>query len=572
MADNKIEVEYVTTVAGALTAIEKLNKRLDAQEQKVEKIGTSSKKAADLAAGSFNRLEAELKQNEAALKSLTMGTSAFAQQKQKVDALRQSLSSAKAELSAAGERGGGAMAAGVQKLAGFAAGMLTMQTAITAIVSELDKAKQLRLEAAGTARSVEESVAAMALNIGAGNVPQAQEMIRQRAPELGVSMEGLAGLLAAGISGGAKDLTEAMNLAALTLKLTAGNAQTAQPIMSGMLSMAATTGNRDFKAVLGQLSQFQQAARGEDLATSINNMASALAAANTDGARMRGLGGERTLEVASVMSQVLQDPRMAVTGTALRQMVQKLDVFTAKTEAKAKLDDGSVSRLSREQAGGFNGLTTFDSRLQALRQNPELRNQFLSTVENSEGKVAIREMVTGSQKVLELEKAAGGIVTPINMASVAFEELAEVIGKNTQLLQADNKLQAALQVQDTAGTRAAEGQAVKIVDDTLDKMNLSYLDADTRRKIAWGMESRMAQGQDAASSGIAALEEAKQTRRLFGVIPVGGSVSAEDRQRADTAIQLLRQISEATRQQKNIMPGAQAMRPKEAPLPAVTTP
>lgn len=570
MADNKIEVEYITTVAGALTAIEKLNKRLDAQEQKVQKIGDTSKKATDMAIGSFNRLEAELKQNEAALKSLTMGTSAFAQQKQKVDQLRGSLSAAKAELSAAGERGGGAMAAGVQKLAGFAAGMLTMQTAITAIVNELDRAKTLRLEAAGTARSVEESVAAMALNIGAGNVPQAQEMIRQRAPELGVSMEGLASLLAAGISGGAKDLTEAMNLAALTLKLTAGNAQTAQPIMSGMLSMAATTGNRDFKAVLGQLSQFQQAARGEDLATSINNMASALAAANIDGQRMRGLGGERTLEVASVMSQVLQDPRMAVTGTALRQMVQKLDVFTAKTEAK--LDDGSVSRLSREQAGGFNGLTTFDSRLQALRQNPELRNQFLSTVENSEGKVAIREMVTGSQKVLELEKAAGGIVTPINMASVAFEELAEVIGKNTQLLQADNKLQAALQVQDTAGTRAAEGQAVKIVDDTLDKMNLSYLDADTRQKIAWGMESRMAQGQDAASSGIAALEEAKQTRRLFGVIPVGGSVSAEDRQRADTAIQLLRQISEATRQQKNIMPGAQAMRPKEAPLPAVTTP
>ena len=47
--------------------------------------------------------------------------------------------------------------------------------------------------------------------------------------------------------------------------------------------MAATTGNRDFESTLGQLSQFQEAARGEDLSVSINNMATAMAAANTKG-------------------------------------------------------------------------------------------------------------------------------------------------------------------------------------------------------------------------------------------------------------------------------------------------
>jgi hypothetical protein len=572
MADNKIEVEWIATATGMLQAIEKVNRRLDQQEAKLLKTSETASKAADAAAGSFNKLEQELKQNEQALKNLQMGTAEFAAQKQKVDALRQSVGQAKTSLANAAPAQS-LMSSAITKLGGLAAGLFTVQAAVSAVMAELEKARNLRFGAADKARSVEASVAQMALNIGAENVPEARRMINENAPKLGVTQEGLAGLLSAGISGGAKDLNEALDLAATTLKMTAGDAQAATPIMSGMLSLAATTGNRDFKAVLGQLSQFQKGARGEDLAVSINNMSTALAAANIDGERMKGLGGERTLEVSSVMSQILQDPRMAVTGTALRQMVQKLDTFVPKQ--KATLDDGTVSKLSKGEIESFNSLTTFDERVGALRQNPELRGQFLSNIENSEGKVAIREIVSGTEKVLALEAAAAETITPVMEAKKAFEDLVKVVNENTQLMQAENKLNAQIQTQDVGSVRAIEGQAEQIYNKTLENMNLSGIDKDTSFKIGAGVETTFGLGRaNSIEAMIGGLEESKQQRRLFGVIPIGGQVSEEDKAKADAAIDLLKQLN-VTLQQRLPATGAQRpapVRPREAPLPAAIVP
>lgn len=572
MAENKIEVEYITTVAGALQAIEKLNKRLDDQENKLQKIGTTSKKSADLAAGSFNKLEQELKEATAALKGMTIGSADFDRQKKKVDALTGSLNKAKAQLKTVGTETGSLLDAGVGKLAQVAGGMQALNMLATALVDELEKAKQLRLTAAETTRSVEQSVAAMALNIGAANVPQAQAMIRQNAPELGVTQEGLANLLASAISGGAADLQEALKLSALTLKLTAGDAQKAAPIMSGMLSLAATTGNRNFEQVLGQVSQFQEAARGEDLATSINNMSTAMAAANARGERVGPLGGERTLELSSVISQVLQDPKMAVTGTTLRQMVQKLDAFVPKEEMK--LDDGTVAKLDKQQVGAFAKLDTVDARIQAMRGNADLARQFLSTIENNEGKVAIRELVTGSERVKAIEQSAAAKITAEPEAAKAFADLVNVIGQSTQLTQAENKAAANIQQAQAGSIRAIEGQAQKIVGDTLEQVNLSGLDADTSRKIQYGMEAAALTGTSVPQAGIQALQEAQQQRRLFGVVPVGSQISAEDRALLDRQIRVLEGLERKLQSQQNVNVNVrpQAVRPKETPLPAATVP
>jgi hypothetical protein len=632
MPDNKIEVEYLTTVAGALQAIEKINRRLDQQENKLQKVGDTSKKSVDSAIGSFTRLEQTLKENEAALKGMAAGTSefdqqltkvqqlraehaklkqilmgesgavqqvagsfdklerelkdnesalkklvigskAFSEQKRKVDDLRKSLAGAKKDIGESGEKTGGMLSGAVGKVGAMAAGMLSVQTIAALLVDELEHVKNLRMDAAGNARGVEGSIADMAINIGAENVTQARGMIEQNAPELGVTQEGLAKLLAAGISGGAKDLEESLKLSALTLKLTAGDANKAQPIMSGMLSLAATTGNRDFESVAGQLSQFQKAARGEDLAVSINNMSTAMAAANTPGERVAALGGERTLEMSSVMSQILQDPKMAVTGTALRQMVQKMDAFTPKTSAT--LDDGTTSKLSKESVEEFKKLGTVDERMQAMRDNPELRNQFLSTIENSEGKVAIRELVTGSDKVKALEATAAQTITPSAQAGQEYTKLVAVIDENTQILQAQNKNQAMLQVADTTGPRALEGQAQQIVQDTIAKMDLSGMQGETGKKIEWGMEANIALGKSVPEAGIAALEESKQTRKLFGVVPMGGAVSDEDKARADAAIEALQKIQQLMEGQANKPPikvTQPVSRPKASPLPAATAP
>jgi hypothetical protein len=545
----------------------------------LQKLGQVAAVVVPETVGSFNALERELKENEAALKKLQIGTSAFQQQKAKVDELRKSLTSAKTAMAEVGEqtvetgsKTGGILSAGIGKVAQLVAGMATFQTVVTAIVAELEKGQRLRMEAAGSTRTFEQSVADMALNIGAANVPQARQMILQNAESLGVTPAGLAQLFSSAISGGAADLDEALKLSAATLKMTAGDVGKAQPIMSGMLSLAATTGNRDFTAALGQLSQFQAAARGEDLAQSINNMSTALAAANTQGERIAALGAEKTLELASTMSQMLADPRMAVTGTAVRQLMGKMDAFQAKTQVK--LDDGSISKITKEQADAFNALNTLDDRLKAMRAQPEIGRQFMSTVEMSEGQVAIRQLVLGGKAVEELEAKSRGLITGLAGGQVEFENLSKVIGENTKLTQAANQAQAQMEVSRIQNpVRAIEGQILDEFSKTIASVNLSGLDFVGEALANRGVQISAARGEPV---GPTAIEFLKAFQREA---VIGGEVSRQDRATLQSAIERITQLVELQQAQQaqpprpvNVNLQAPPARPKEAPLPAEFAP
>lgn len=574
MADERIEVEWIATANKMVQVLDRLEGKFDRQEKQLEKVARTSEKAADAAAGSYNALEQELKQAEAALKKLTLGTADFEAQKKKVDGLRASMAGLKTQMQSAGQSTSGILSAGIGKVTQLVAGMVSFQAAVTAIVAELEKGQRLRIEAAGSTRTFEQSVADMALNIGAANVPQAREMILQNAESLGVTPAGLAQLFSAAISGGAADLDEALKLSAATLKMTAGDVGKAQPIMSGMLSLAGATGNRDFTASLGQLSQFQAAARGEDLATSINNMSTALAAANTRGERIAALGAERTLELSSTVSQLLQDPRMAVTGTAVRQLMGRMDAFQAKTQVK--LDDGSISKITKEQADAFNALNTLDDRLAAMRSQPELGRQFLSTIEQSEGKVAIRQLVLGGKAVEELEAKSRGLITGLAGGQVEFENLSKVIGENTKLTQAANQAQAQLEVsriQDPV--RALEGQMLERFNQAMANANLSGFDAirsaEASTVIAAAQEAQQAVGPVLIDT----LQKFQQQTTLPGTgIPLGGVVAPQDRQQLQDAIDAIRQLAQeqANLQRQPVKVQPPPARPKEAPLPAEFAP
>ena len=558
MADEIITVEWIATAQSMLTTIQKIDAKIERQEKMMQKLTDTSKKGADAAAGSFNKLEQELKQNEAALAGLQIGTKAFAEQKKKVDELRASFSSAKQAMAGNQSVLGSLGNTAIQKIGGLAAGMTAFKMVIEAAIAELERAQQVRLKASSTMQSVEGAIADMALNIGADNVAQARGMIEQNAPQLGVTQEGLASMLAAGISGGAKDLDEALKLSSATLKLTAGDAQKAIPIMSGMLTMASTTGNRDFESTLGQLSQFQEAARGEDLSVSINNMATAMAAANTKGERIDALGAERTLEMASVMSQLLQDKDMSITGTTMRQMFSKMDSFIPKT--KATLDDGTTSRLTAAQVAEFNKLGTLDARKEAMRANPEIAKQFLSTIEENQGKSAVRQIVTGTDKAKELETTAAAIVTSQQQAKADFDALVTVISENTKNLQAANKSKAADQVTDAR--TALEGSIIEAFNRAVDGMtNASGLDSFTLDDAKNALKVRMASGQDAATAATTTLEELKQRETAFGFIPVGGGVSQDDQAKLDAQIAVIKDLSASvmTVEQKRIADNANIM-------------
>ena len=579
MADEIITVEWIATAQQMLTTIQKIDAKIERQEKLMQKLTDTSKKGATEVAGSFNKLEQELKENEAALKKLVIGSKEFDEQRKKVDALRNSLSGARGQLTQLGASTNGVLTAGVAKVMQMAAGMIGLQQAVSAIVSELEKVKALNAAAALAQRTVESAVAEMAINIGAENVEPARKMIAENAPAMGVTQQGLAGLLAAGISGGAKDLNEALLLAGKTLKLTAGDAEKARPIMSGMLTLAATTGNREFESVLGQLSQFQQAGRGEDFAMSINNMSTAIAAANTKGERIDALGAERTLEVSAAISQLIQDPTMAVTGTTVRQLVSKLDAFVP--EKRATLDDGTKSNLEQGAIDAFGTLGTFDQKLSALQQDPEMAKQFLSTIEQNQGKAAIRQLVTGSEAAKGFLATAEATITGPQEAKTEFIALVEAIHSQTLATRANNVAAANIQAAatDASTGRGVEGQVREIVDTTLASVNMSGI--DMLRNMEAGVAMNAAQGSPAAviDAGIGALEALQGQASLPGLgIPVGGQVSESDKKLMQDQIELLKQIRDelarrpAPAAQRAAAAPARAARPGEAALPGALVP
>src|SRR6187401_3222900 len=98
MADEIITVEWIATAQQLLTVAQKVDQRLERQEKLMQKLTDTSKKGTNEIAGSFNKMEQELKENEAALKKLVIGSKEFDEQRKKVDALRVSLGKAKGEL------------------------------------------------------------------------------------------------------------------------------------------------------------------------------------------------------------------------------------------------------------------------------------------------------------------------------------------------------------------------------------------------------------------------------------------------------------------------------------------
>lgn len=571
MADERIEVEWIATAQQMVATLNKMDARFEKQEATLKKLADTSKKTAEGAAGSFNKLEAELKQNEAALNKLQVGTKEFGEQKKKVDALRASLQQAKTQLNASAGGISTLFSAGIGKLAQLAAGMAAFQQVVSMVVDELEKTKSLRLDAAASRRTFEEALADIGQNIGGGQVANARQMILTQAPQLGTTNEGLANLLGVAISAGAKDLKDAMSLSAAALKLTVGNADKAQALVGGTLDVASLGGSTNYRGALGQLLQTQSQVRSTNLSEFSANIGPGLAAATADLSHQKGVSTERALEMSSVISQIIKDQTGSNTATTMRMLFTRMGSFVP--EASKKLDDGGTARVTQEQIKAFNSLTTFDERLKMMQDVPAIGKQFLETQRESIGKTAISEIISRSARAVAFEDKAKAAIESIDKAQSFFENLSGVIDSETAVLTAERRSQSNLTKAQVESIRSVEGQALKIFEDTIPKVNLSGLDKDTATSLRNSIRLGDLRGADAVQTIIEALQQAQEQRKAFNVLPIGGQVSAEDRavlqKQIDVLQQLQKTLDAANRPKPAVPPVA---RPKEAPLPAATVP
>jgi len=584
MSDEKIEVEWIATAQQMLSTIQKIDQKMVKQEQLMQKLGDSSKKSAEGAAGSFNKLEKELKDNEAQLKRLAMGTKEFDAQRKKVDMLRSSLKGAKGELTQIGGSTGGLLQSSIAKVGALAAGMVGFQQVVTAITAELEKVKTLKLEAAATTRTFEQALADVGQNIGAEAVPEARKMILEEAPKLGVTQEGLANILGVAISAGAKDLKEAMELSAAALKLTVGDANKAVALVGSTLDVASLGGSKNFEGALGQLLQTQSQVRSTNLSEFGANIGPGLAAATSQGTHQEGVSTERAFEMASTISQIIKDQTGANTATTMRQMFIRMDSFVP--EKSVKLDDGGTAKVDKKNIDEFKAAKTFDERLELMRKVPAIAQQFLETQRESIGKTAVREIVTGSERAVAFEEKAKQAITPIDQSQEFFKKLENTLVGETATLSAERKSQANLQAAEVTGGRSIAGEVQKIVDDTLAKVDISGMNNDSRLRNNMIIGEKL--GFSPTETGIDTLERAKDRRMLFGAIPIGGAVSQKDKDIIDAQIAVLRAMEEnnklikeandLARQNKPAAAAAPqraaapASRPRDAALPGATVP
>lgn len=276
---SQINIAVSTQTGAAEGNLTKLESKIEALEAAMKDTGVASVKAARDVEGSFSALEKELKQNETALRKMAIGSKEFDLQKTKVDALRKSLMGAKEAVKDVGSEQSALSTVGKTALSdiqGMVVGLASVSTIVSAISEELAHVKTLKLEAAATSRTLEQSVADMALNLPNEDVATAREMVVQNAPDLGATQEGLADLMATAMSGGAKSLDEALQVSAATLNATAGDSGKAKALLEGALDITALSGSNNFQGAIGQMVQLQAQSPGSDMRVFATNVASGL--------------------------------------------------------------------------------------------------------------------------------------------------------------------------------------------------------------------------------------------------------------------------------------------------------
>lgn len=566
MADEKIEVEWIATANRMMQVLDKMDSRMVKQEVLLQKIGDTSKKSADLAAGSFAKLEQELKDNEAQLKKIPIGTKAFDDQKKKVDDLRKSLGQVKGEL---GNNAGAAVSGVVEKVGTMVAGFVSVQKIAEAVSFEFEKIKTMQLQAAATGRTVEQALADLGQNIGGDALPEARQMITEQAPKLGVTQEGLADLLGVAISAGAKDLQDAMSLVAASLKLTVGDATRARALVGGTLDVASLAGSKNYEGALGQMLQTQSQVRSTNLSEFTANIGPGLAAATADLSQQKGVTTERALEMASVISQIIKDPTGSNTATTMRMMFTRMGAFVP--EREKKLDDGEVTKVSKDQIAAFQALNTFDERLKMMQEVPAIGAQFLETQRESIGKTAISEIINRSERAVAFEQKAAANIEGIDKAQAAFGSLVTAVERETPTLQADRRGKAALQTGDMAGVARLEGQSRELFESALMSVNLRGLDFIAEKAARIDAKLLGAEGKNTAQ----AFYEVLKTQQGM----VSGGQTARDERILTGTLAELKKLSEAIDRLSNVQQQpipvkvqAPAMRPKEVPLPAANVP
>lgn len=584
---SKIQIDLVSDASQAQRDVAKLEARVDQLAKASKDMGKESVKATKAVSGSIEKLEKDYRDAQKELKRLEVGSAEFEKQKKKVEGLNKELKAAKSGISGVSQEGRrlSTVSSGVKnQVVGIAAGFVGISAAISAISGEFEKIKQNQLAAAAQTRTFEQALADIAFNVGGENLDNARVLIEENAQKLGTTQEGLANLLGVAISAGADDLDEALSVVTEGLKATAGDAAKATELVQSALDIASLSNSKNFGGALGQVSQTQAVVRAVNPAEFFANVGPALAAATSDRQNIDAISTERTLELTSVVSQILKDRTGANTATAVRQFITRLDSFVP--ELQATLKDGSQATLQQGDIDRFQATRSVDDRIALFRENEALRRQFLDEQKEGIGKSAIANVIGGDGRALQLEAKAAQQITSIDAATGSFDALLEAVKDNTTVLQAGRRIDAGVESLQTTGAAGAEGQAIEKFEKVFENLDLAGIDYFQDIAAAARLNRTRIAGGNVAEEAIAILRDQLPENQIGGEKFFGNVITPAEERLVNVTIEQMKILAEEIRQlkdvnqqgfQKNQPPPVVKVEPVnlgpvEAPVPAAGLP
>lgn len=403
MADEQIKVEHIVNNTQVIKALDKMISRIEKSEKASAKSGQTSQKAAKAAEGSYEKLTAELKQNEAALKRLTFGTQEFGAQKTKVDKLRAAHAKMKGDISgntvAMGGFGKMTQSVGMQ-MVGLASGV----GVVTAAVRTLKEAVEAVEQGNETKRLSTIDFEAGLIG-GKGNFTDQNDKQRLRvealrlAGDTGLNPGGVAEVLGDLKSRGASDLDEAVSFLREASGLRPGDIGAASALAGAGLVEARGIGNRDPKQVLGGILSAQVASQTSNPL----EFGKAFSANTVSLVQSGGFTEEQAREEAAIFS-VLEPKSADVAATsqkAFERAVRKFD----------KLD----------------GKGTIREKIQVLEKDAELRAEFIDKLPDEGRNAIVRRISPGADDAATFAQIRKDTISGPAAAALFDQQKADVL-------------------------------------------------------------------------------------------------------------------------------------------------
>jgi len=317
------------------------------------------------------------------------------------------------EADAASERGGRGTAGWISRLAGVAAGYLSIQAAIQAVTREMESQDELRRQSRELAKELGDVQRETLVMLGP--VPQKErEDFVKRMEALASELKPEGGLrtiyatMATALSAGGGKVPEAVAATREAARIAPQSAEAMTMISQALLHLGKATGTQDARENMGfLLGVAQQAA-----VTNMRDIAQYMSRGIIGVANIGGTAQEAGAIVAAI-TQAAPDPHGRIASTAAIGFAQQLDQYFAakreELEAVAKRERGErLTRLEREavdkmlaaeSAGGYLRVEAAKmsplQMIEYMRAHPEIRAEFMAGFSTEKITTAPIEQILG---------------------------------------------------------------------------------------------------------------------------------------------------------------------------------